>query len=49
MGQYLPYNGFKLFNRKESGRFDVDLISENNKHEYVFEVDLQCLWIIRVA
>ena len=41
MSQYLPYNGFKWWNKKEVDRFDVNSISKNNWHEYILEPDVE--------
>ena len=41
MRQYLPYSGFKWFNRKKIDRFDVNSISKNSLDRCILEVDLE--------
>ena len=41
MRQYLPYSGFKWFNRKKIDRFDVNSVSKNSLDRYILEVDLE--------
>ena len=41
MRKYLPYSGFKWFNRKKIDRFDVNSVSKNSLDRYMLEVDLE--------
>ena len=45
--QYLPYSGFKWQNQNKIGGFHVNLVSENNFHESISEVDLEYLDILQ--
>ena len=38
---YVPYEGFKFLSVEETKRFDLDVINENGKIEYILEVDLE--------
>ena len=37
--QYLAYSWFEWLNQKVSDRFDINLISKNNFHGYILEID----------
>ena len=41
MSRYLPYNGFKWLNKKETNRFDANSVGDNSSLGYTLEVDLE--------
>ena len=41
MSQYLPYSKLKCLNKSEFDRFFVNVISEDNLDEYIWDVHLE--------